>query len=252
MTLQGKVAIVTGAARNIGREYSLCLARKGARVVVADIIDGGETVELIKAAGGDAIAVQVDIAQEESVAALASAASDHFGRIDVLVNNAALYGDLEHGSFETLPIEVWDRTMTVNVRGCFLAIRSVIPAMREAGGGSIINISSASIFGMGGVPHYIASKSAIVGLTRCAARDFGPDKIRVNAVAPGFTMSQASKDQLQKFGSNAMADAVRAATALGRLEEPEDLVGTIAFLASDEAAFITGQTIVVDGGWIMQ
>lgn len=251
MRLAGKAAIVTGGARNIGREYCLRLAREGAAVVVADIRDPDQTVELIKSEGGKAAGVIVDIGDEGSVKAMAQASLDAFGRLDVLVNNAALYGDMENGTIEDLSVDVWDRTMAINLRGSFLTIRESIPAMKAGGGGSIINISSATIFGYGGQPHYIASKAGIIGLTRSSARALGKYKIRVNALTPGFTMSDASVERLAKAGSNLAPTAIIDGTALGRAEVPADLVGTVAFLASEDSAFVTGQTINVDGGWMM-
>lgn len=250
MRLNDRVAVVTGGARNIGREYCLKLAAEGAYIVSADLRDSDETVKLIEAEGGRAESVICDIGDEQSVVAAMKHVRDTHGRIDVLVNNAALYGDLENGSIEDLSVKIWDHTMTINLRGTFLAIREALPAMKEHGG-SIINISSATIFGWGGQPHYVASKAGVIGLTRAAARALGKYKVRVNAVTPGFTLSDASVDRLKQIGSNAMRDQIVNYTSLGRSELPDDLVGTIAFLASDDAAFITGQTINVDGGWMM-
>ena len=250
MRLIDRVAVVTGGARNIGREYCLKLAAEGAYVVSADLRDSDETVKLIEAAGGRGESIICDIGDEKSTAAAMKHVHEAHGRIDVLVNNAALYGDLENGTIEELSVEIWDHTMMINLRGPFLAIREALPAMKEHGG-SIINISSATIFGWGGQPHYVASKAGVVGLTRAAARALGKYKVRVNAVTPGFTMSDASLNRLEQVGSNEMRDQIVNYTSLGRPEVPDDLVGTIAFLASDDAAFITGQTINVDGGWMM-
>lgn len=251
MKLKGRTAIVTGGARNIGRDYCIRLAEDGANVIVADIRDSAETVEILRKSGANAIGVDVDVGDDASVKAMVTAALAEFQRIDILVNNAALYGDLERASLADLSVEAFDKTMAVNVRGCFLCMRAVVPAMIEAGGGSIINISSATIFGWGGSPHYVASKSAVIGLTRCLARDLGPHKIRVNAITPGFTQSQASIDILEKVGATTMRDLIVSQTALQRAQLPEDLVGAVSFLASDDAAFITGQTLNVDGGWKM-
>lgn len=250
MKLSGKTAVVTGGGRNIGREYCLRLAAEGATVVSADVLDSSETVQLVEGNGGHAIGLFMDVGNESSVAGAMSQVRSDIGKIDILVNNAALFGDMVNGTIEDMPVDVWDHAMAINLRGSFLTIREVIPGMKESGG-SIINISSASIFGYGGQPHYIASKAGIIGLTRCAARALGKYNIRVNAVTPGFTMSGASIHRLKQAGSNAARDMVVAQTALGRAEMPSDLVGTIAFLASEDSAFITGQTINVDGGWMM-
>ncbi|MDQ1490898.1 MAG: hypothetical protein QOJ23_3412 [Actinomycetota bacterium] len=250
MRLVGKVVVVTGAARNIGREYALALAAEGASVVVADIREPDGTVGEITAKGGVALGVTVDISDEASVAAMVRAAVERFERIDAIVNNAALYGDVEQGPLESLSVDVWDRTMAVNARGTFLCIREVFPVMREQGGGSIVNISSATVWhGTPGASNYVASKAAVLGLTRVAAREGGPSGIRVNAITPGFTMSDASKEILVRSSVEEQAvNAVRFSTALGRLGEPGDLVGSVLFLVSDDSAFLTGQTINVDGG----
>jgi NAD(P)-dependent dehydrogenase (short-subunit alcohol dehydrogenase family) len=250
MRLESKVVIVTGAARNIGREYALGLAAEGASVVVADVRDPGATVRDIESKGGQALGVSVDIADEASVTTMTAATMDRFGRIDGIVNNAALYGDVEQGPLEALSTETWDRTFAVNTRGTFLCMKAVFPIMREQGEGSIVNVSSATVWN--GTPYaanYVSSKAALIGLTRSAAREGGPAGIRVNAITPGFTMSDASKEILQRTGmGDAAADAVRQGTALGRLGQPSDLVGTVLFLISDDSAFVTGQTINVDGG----
>jgi NAD(P)-dependent dehydrogenase (short-subunit alcohol dehydrogenase family) len=248
--LAGRVAIVTGGARNIGQRYALALARAGASVVASDLRDASETVELIESESGKALAVSVDVSDPASVAEMVKKAVERFGRVDVLVNNAALYGDLEPGPIEALTPEIWDRTMAVNVKGVFLCTRAVLPIMRQQKSGSIINISSGTFWvGSPGAAHYVASKGAVIGFTRSAAREAGSSNIRVNAVTPGFTMSQASIDGIA--GHQEIADQVVSLTALGRSEQPDDLVGTIVFLASDDSAFITGQTINVDGGFSM-
>ena len=243
------MVLVTGGGRNLGREYGRAFARHGARIVVADISDTDEAVDEFSALGAKAIGVHVDVADEVSVVEMMSAATTAFGRVDVLVNNAALYGDLVRAPLEDLDVRAFERTMSVNVTGTFLCTKAVWPLMRSQGGGSIVNISSGTFWvGMGSV-HYVASKGAVIGLTRVAAREGGPFKIRCNAITPGFTMSQASLDVM---GSNtAMADHIASATPLGRAQLPEDLVGTVLFLASDASAFMTGQTLNVDGGWYM-
>jgi len=245
---EGAVVIVTGGGRNLGREYCRAFAQRGGHVVVADIADTEEAVDELTALGAKAVGVHVDVADEASVAEMVSVAMT-FGRIDVLVNNAALYGDLVRAPLEELGREDFERTMTVNVTGPFLCTKAVWPVMRRQGGGSIVNISSGTFWVGMGSAHYVASKGAVIGLTRVAAREGGPLNIRCNAITPGFTMSQASIDVM---GPNTrLADRIAAATPLGRLEQPADLVGTVLFLASQASAFMTGQTLNVDGGWYM-
>lgn len=250
MRLEGKVAIITGGARNIGREYCLGMAAEGADIVVADIRDPSATVAEIEELGRKAIGIEVDVSDEASVQRMVDETMSSFGRIDVLVNNAALYGDLQGGLLEMITPDYWDKVMAVNVKGPFLCCRAVLPVMRQQQSGSIINISSGTFWvGMAGSAHYITSKGAVIGLTRAVAREAGPANVRVNAVTPGFTMSQASLDLMG--GNESLADGIVAGTALARREQPEDLVGPVVFLASDESAFMTGQTVNVDGGWYM-
>lgn len=253
MRLEGKVAIITGGARNIGREYCLGMAAEGADLVVADIRDPSATVADVEELGRKAIGIEVDVSDEASVQRMVDETMSSFGRIDVLVNNAALYGDLEGGLLEMITADYWDKVMAVNVKGPFLCCRAVLPIMRQQQSGSIINISSGTFWvGMVGSAHYITSKGAVIGLTRAVAREAGPANVRVNAVTPGFTMSQASLDLMGKMGGDeSLADGITAGTALARREQPEDLVGPVVFLASDESAFMTGQTVNVDGGWYM-
>ncbi|WP_273735205.1 SDR family NAD(P)-dependent oxidoreductase [Mycolicibacterium septicum] len=254
MRLKDQVAIVTGAARNIGREFALGLAKEGASVLVADIRDPESVVAEITDAGGQAAGFVGDLSDEGTVNAMVAAAVKTFGRVNVLVNNAALYGDLQgSGPLENLDAAVWDATMAVNIRGPFLCTKAVFPVMRENGGGSIINISSGTIWvGAPGLGHYVVSKSAVVGLTRVAASEGGPHQIRVNAITPGFILTQASRDVAASMGMDetVIANMSAAMTPLGRMEQPEDLVGAVVFLASPESAFITGQTLNVDGGAI--
>ncbi|MDP1818588.1 MAG: 3-oxoacyl-ACP reductase family protein [Acidimicrobiales bacterium] len=253
MKLEGKVAIVTGGARNIGREYCLGMAREGADVIVADIREPDQTVKEVEELGRKALGIHVDVSEADSVQNMVDETLAAFGRIDVLVNNAALYGDLQGGLLEMITPEYWDQVMAVNVKGPFLCCRAVIPVMRQQQSGSIINISSGTFWvGMAGSAHYIASKGAVIGLTRAAAREAGPANVRVNAVTPGFTMSQASLDLMAQMGGDeSLANEITAGTALGRREQPEDLVGPVVFLASDASSFMTGQTVNVDGGWFM-
>ena len=247
--LDGRVAIVTGGAQGLGAAYAVGLAEAGASVVVADLADGGATVTAVEAAGGRAISTLTDVSNPDSVTEMAAAAISEFGRIDVLVNNAAIYAGLQMKPFFEVSVDEWDQIMAVNVRGTFLATRAVVGHMMERGSGKIINISSATIHrGAAGLSHYVTSKSAIVGFTRTIARELGKAGITANVVTPGFTMSDASKDLIAPVGDAAVQGVV-ALQAIPRSEQPEDLVGTVVYLASSASDFMTGQTINIDGGW---
>jgi NAD(P)-dependent dehydrogenase (short-subunit alcohol dehydrogenase family) len=248
--LQGKVAIVTGAARGIGREYCLGLARAGARIVAADLRSCEDTLAAVRAQGGEGVGVEVDVARRDSTQAMAEAAMRAYGRIDVLVNNAALYGDLAGFTALTdLDEDEWDRVMAINVKGVWQATRAVVPYMAAQRYGKIVNIASATILmGVPGVLHYVTSKGAVWAMSRSMARELGPQGIRINCITPGFTMSQASRDLMEKSGAAGMEQMIVAQCALGREQQPQDLVGTVVFLASPGSDFITGQTVNVDGG----
>ena len=253
MQLENKVAIVTGAARGLGRAYAEALAAEGAAVVAADLNDCNDTVAAITAAGGRAVATQVDVADSQSCDAMASLAVDAFGRVDILINNAALYAGLKGARFEQLDEAQWDRVMQVNIKGTWLTSRAVVGAMRSSGdGGSIINIASlAAVFGLPYGLDYVASKAAVIGMTRGMARELGPDHIRGNAVAPSAVMTEGTEEFFgEKFEK---AKTVIAANQLiPRNLETEDLTGTIIYLASDASRFVTGQTHMVDGGsWFL-
>ena len=252
MQLSGKVAIVTGAARGLGRAYCEALAKEGALVVAADLNPCTDTIDAIEAAGGGGVAVQVDVSNAESCDSMAQRAMETFGRVDVLINNAALYAGLKGARFENLDETQWDRVMQVNVKGTWLASRAVVASMRAGGGGSIINIASlAAVFGLPYGLDYVASKAAVIGMTRGMARELGNDQIRVNAVAPSAVMTEGTEEFFgEKFEK---AKAVIASNQLiSRNLEPEDLTGTIVYLASDASRFVTGQTHMVDGGsWFL-
>jgi len=243
--LQDKVVVITGAAGGLGREFALGFAAEGAKIVAADVSEAGlaETVKLVEVEGGQALAVRVDVTSKTSTDALADAALAHFGRIDVLVNNAAIYATLKRAKFTEIDPEEWDRVMNVNVKGAWLCSASVYPKMTQPGG-RIVNIASATVFS--GSPlwmHYVASKSAVIGMTRVMAKEVGPSGVTVNAIAPGFTLTDASlslMDNAETYGVDR--------GALKRASQPEDIVGAAIFLASKRADFITGQTLVVDGG----
>jgi NAD(P)-dependent dehydrogenase (short-subunit alcohol dehydrogenase family) len=245
MRLHDRVVIVTGGAKGIGRTYGLALAAEGARVVVADVVDPKPAVKEIEARGAQALGIEGDVSREADTQRLATETLARFGRIDVLVNNAAIYGTLKRRPFMEISVEEWDRVMAVNLRGLFLCARAVFPAMKAQGKGKIINIASSTFFQ--GVPdfiHYTTSKGGVVGFTRSLARELGDFGVRVNAVAPGFTLSGDN----EKNASEQRKQANIAMRMLKRAQVPDDLVGTVVFLASDDSDFMTGQTLVVDGG----
>lgn len=246
MRLKDRVAIVTGAARGLGKRYSIALAGEGAKIMAIDIANVEETMREIESSGGVARGLRADVSIEKDTLEIAEETFKSFGRIDILVNNAAIiYGLIRKPFFEIDP-EVWDKVMRVNVKGPWLCTRAVFPYMRKQGKGKIINISSQTFFtGSHGFAHYVASKGGVVGLTRALAIELGPHNITINAIAPGFTDTEASRS----IADVAKYDTSR--TPLGRLQQPEDLVGAILFLASEESDFITGQTLLVDGGRVM-
>ncbi len=244
--LSDRTAIVTGSARGIGAELAAGLAAAGAKVVVTDIQDPTATVDKIVADGGAATGIVADITDNDSLAALVDHTKATFGAPHVLVNNAGLFADLELKPFHQISEDEFDRMMTVNVRGMFQAVKAVVPAMTEAGNGSIINISSGTFFsGPPGMLHYVASKAAVIGMSRSMARELGSAGIRVNAIAPGFTES----DSVLAAGN---FEPVRERSIVGRMIEremrPSDLVGAVTFLASADSGFISGQLLNVDGG----
>jgi NAD(P)-dependent dehydrogenase (short-subunit alcohol dehydrogenase family) len=246
--LDHKVAIVTGAARGIGREFVLALARAGAKVVAADLNDCRDTV----AAAGDAvIGVCVDVADAASAQAMADAATKAFGRIDILVNNAALYGTLKGGRFDRLAEADRDVAMRVNVKGIWQCCKAVVPEMRKAGGGSIVNMASlAALYGTPFALHYTVSKAAVIGLTRGLARELGRDNIRVNSIAPSAVLTEGTKEFFGDKHDRAL-EVIAAGQSITRNLHPGDLAGAMLWLASDQSAFVTGQTIAVDGGTVM-
>jgi NAD(P)-dependent dehydrogenase (short-subunit alcohol dehydrogenase family) len=247
MKLKGKAAIVTGGARGLGKEYALRLCAEGARVVVADILEAAPVMEEIKRRGGEALALHTDVSDEQSANEMARKTVEAFGSIDILVNNASVFADIPRIAFFDVPVQDWDKIMAVNVKGTFLCSKAVYPQMKKQQKGKIINISSGTCFT--GVPffiHYVTSKGGIIAFSRALAREVGNDGICVNTIAPGFTISEP----VQK--NPRYSEEARKIAASGRCfkrdERPEDLLGTLVFLASDDSDFITGQTIVVDGG----
>ena len=248
--LKGKVAIVTGAGSGIGKALALRLAQDGAAVVVPDINNFElAAAQIAKASGARTLGLQVDVSKEEDVARMAKETMKAFGRIDILVNNAALFSTLKLKPFEEIEVAEWRRVMDVNTLGIFLCCRACAPHMRAGGYGRIINLASGAP--LKGVPlflHYIASKGAVIAMTRGLARELGKDGITVNTLAPGFTLSETvAKDPKHV----AQGENTKKTRAIQRDETPEDLVGAVSFLASADAAFITGQILVVDGGSAM-
>jgi NAD(P)-dependent dehydrogenase (short-subunit alcohol dehydrogenase family) len=240
--LDGQVAIVTGRAQGIGRRIAEGLAGEGARVVVADVQAADEVAQAL---GG--IAVAVDVSDQEACERMARAAVDAHGRIDILVNNAGIWSSLVPTPFEQLSVDEWKRVFDVNVLGMYLATRAVAPFMREAKRGRIINLSSGTPFK--GVPmflHYVTSKGAVIAMTRALAKELGGDNVLVNTIAPGFTLSDgvlANPVQVEQ-----LQDVSAKARVLVRDQYPDDIVGAVLFFASDDSSFITGQSLVVDGG----
>ena len=250
MQLNDKVAIVTGAARGLGRAYAEALAREGAALVVGDVRDCADTMLAIRQAGGRAISVVLDVADIASCQAMAEAALKEFGRIDALVNNAALYANLKGGRFDQLDEVQWDRVMQVNVKGVWNCCRAVVPTMRQQKSGSVINITSlAPVYGLPYALDYSVSKGAVIAMTRSLARELGRDWIRVNAVAPSAVMTEGTKEFFGEKLEKAK-QVIAAGQSLQRNLETGDLTGTIVYLASDASRFVTGQTLMVDGGTV--
>jgi NAD(P)-dependent dehydrogenase (short-subunit alcohol dehydrogenase family) len=247
MSNGGRTAIVTGAGTGLGLAFAKRLAADGASVVLADI-DGAEAAAAgLAQAGRNVLGVHADVSSEAGVAAMVEAALQRFGSIDILVNNAAVSRSLELTKFEELSLAAWQHVLAVNTIGVFLCCRAVAPHMRAAKRGRIINVASGTAFkGAPFLLHYVASKGAVISMTRALARELGSDNITVNAISPGYTLTEGN------LANTAFAavhrEAAVASRALPRDAWPEDLVGAVSFLASDDAAFITGQILAVDGG----
>lgn len=253
--LAGKVAVVTGGGHGLGKAYAQRLAAEGAHVVAADIDkEAAESVAREISAQGsnmpESIGVGVDVSDSESLKQMVDQTIAKFGRLDILVNNAAIFATIPISRlpFDEISEQEWDKIMEVNLKGAWLACRAVVPAMKAQSGGKIINIASGTAFkGRGGRIHYVASKAGILGFTRTLAHEVGEYNINVNCVAPGSTLSEESpSEQIQQYRQRAAGSR-----ALQRLQKPSDLVGAIAFFASPDSDFITGQTLVVDGGAYM-
>jgi len=244
--LAGQVAVITGAAGGLGRSFALAFAAAGAAVVAADRNEAGVAAVAAEVAerGGRAIAVAVDVTSAASVEAMAERAVAWGGGVDILVNNAAIYAGLERRPFWELDEDAWDRVLAVNLKGAWLCAKAVFPAMRQRGRGKIVNVASATVFS--GSPlwaHYVASKGALIALTRTMAREAGDHGVTVNALAPGFTLTEASLGLMEDAASYGVSRG-----AIKRAAYPDDMAGAALFLASPASDFITGQTLIVDGG----
>lgn len=247
--LEGRVAIVTGGGRGIGADYAKALAAEGAKVTVTDIVSTDNTVNIIKQAGGEAIGIHCDVTKPDEVKAMVAETVETFGKLDIMVNNAALFADLKQGSFLDIDEEEWDRVMQINTRGVFTCSKAAVTEMKKNGYGKIINIASGTVFkGTPMLLHYVSSKGAQIAFTRALAREVGDDGITVNCIAPGLTMSEKVLEDEQW---TAVKDGNTASRAIKREQVPEDLLGAVVFFSSSDSDFITGQTLVVDGGSAM-
>ncbi len=250
MNFTDRVVIITGAARGLGQEYAQQFARLGASVAVNDLRDCSETLALVEKEGANGLATKTDVTSADSTAEMAKAVVKKFGRIDVLVNNAALYGSLTFAPFDKLDESEWDATMNVNVKGIWQCCKAVLPTMKNQNSGSIINISSlAATYGMPNGLHYTASKAAVIGATRGLARELGRYEIRVNAVAPNIVNTDATGEVFQDK-KDKILEVTMSQQAIRRPLETNDIVGAVLFLASDHSKMTTGQTIMVDGGTV--
>ena len=245
--LDGRTVIVTGAATGIGQAFSLACSAHGARIVVADMGPADETMDLLAKAGAEALYVRADVSDAASTQAMAEAATKRFGRIDGLINNAAYFREVKLTDFEDIDPAQWDRIFAVNVKGVWNCCKAVMPAMRNQGSGAIVNIASVvAVAGQPGYLHYVATKGAVLSMTKGLAKEVGKHGVRVNCIAPGFVITDATKNRPIEWQQSFLK-----ARAIGREQKPDDLVGTAVYMLSDLSGFVSGQTLVVDGGHIM-
>jgi NAD(P)-dependent dehydrogenase (short-subunit alcohol dehydrogenase family) len=243
---QGKVAVITGAATGIGQAYALRMAEEGVKIAIVDLDEASETLAVVEAAGATGRAYQCDVSDPDAVAVMAKGALDDFGQVDILINNAGIYPLQPFGEFT---FTEWRRVIATNLDSVFLMAEAFVPGMKERGWGRIVNTASSTYsLPLPGYVHYIASKGGVIGITRALATDLAAFGITVNAVSPSIVKTHGTV--VDRAVTPERFQAVANMQAIKRVEEPEDLVGTIAFLTSDDAAFITGQTINVDGGWV--
>ncbi|HUZ74662.1 MAG TPA: SDR family oxidoreductase [Stellaceae bacterium] len=249
ITLDGKRILVTGAARGLGRAFAAAAAAAGARLVLADVLEdeGRASAAELARSGREADFVPIDLAEPESVAQGVAAAAARLGGLDGLVNNAAIATGIGGKGFEEIDIATWDRVMSVNIRGTWLVTRAAAPHLRRSGRGKIVNVASdTALWGAPRLLHYVASKGAVIAMTRSLARELGPDGVAVNAIAPGLTIVEATAyvpaDRHRLYVEN---------RAMPRRQMPEDVVGTVLFLLSDAADFVTGQLLPVNGGFVL-
>ena len=256
MDVRDKVVGITGAAARLGQEFARSLAAAGARVIAADVNDCSATLDLVRAEQAEGIAARLDVTDPGSARDMVEAAMRGFGRLDALINNAALYGALHGGRFDAIEEAEWDAAMAVNVKGIWNCCKAAVPAMRQsavqgAGGGSIVNSASlAATYGMPFGLHYTTSKAAVIGLTRGLARELGRDRIRVNALAPSAVITEGTREFFGARMEQAL-ETIKSSQTIQRNLVPEDLAGTVLWLISDASGFVTGQTIAVDGGTVM-
>jgi 3-oxoacyl-[acyl-carrier protein] reductase len=250
--MEGRVALITGAGQGIGRAYAAAFARAGAAVVAADLVDPAETADQVAADGGRITSVAMDVTSAADAQRAVAAALDAFGRLDILINNAAFYGGIRLASFEELAEEDWDRAMRVNAKGVWLMCRAAVPSMRARGYGRIVNVSSNVVFmGKPNFLHYVASKGAVWALTNALSREVAGTGITVNGIAPGYTITAATREMGTPEQVAELERQIVGAQSVKRLIEPADIVATALYLASEGAGMVTGQTIVVDGGVIV-
>lgn len=246
-SLKGRVVIITGAGQGIGRVFAKAFAKAGSRVVIAELNEkrAASVSEEIMEAGGESLAVTTDVSDPNSINEMVEVVADDWGRIDVLINNAGIFSTLEMRPFDQIPLDEWERVLRVNLTGPFLCARAVLPAMRKAKWGRIINIASGAVrLGRPNYMHYIATKAALAGMSLSMARELGPDNITVNAILPGATFTEIER----KTVTPEQKERIIAMQCVPRAETPQDLVGIALFLASDASAFVTGQSINLDGG----